>query len=172
MKKLFLIHCFLFFATFAMAQKKDWGIGFRLGEPTGISIKKYFKKDALELNFGRAYWGRWGNKYYGYDDYNGNAFALQLHYVIQRQIKSVKGLDWYLALGGQFVSHSYKYKYSKNEWREYNDTDLGADFLVGLEYNFTETPLAIAAETGFFLELVDDPFYLRGIGGLAFRYNF
>jgi hypothetical protein len=81
-------------------------------------------------------------------------------------------LDWYFGVGGQYVNHTYRYKYDKKNWATYYDTDLGADFLLGLEYNFRDVPLVIALDAGIFMELVDDPFYFRNIGGLALRYNF
>jgi hypothetical protein len=78
MKKLLFLSCLLVLGSINLifAQKKSWGVGIRLGEPSGISIKKYLGKNALELNVGRAYWGSWGNKYYNYYNYEGNAIAV------------------------------------------------------------------------------------------------
>jgi hypothetical protein len=172
MKKILLLSILLLASTSIWAQKKSWGIGLRGGEPSGISIKKYMGKNAWELNVGRTYWGGWSNKYYKNDSYQGNAISIQLHYLFQRPFSGVKGLDWYAGLGGQYVNHTYKYKADKNNWYEYTDTDLGADFVIGLEYNFPDVPFAIAFDTGLFMELYDNAFYSRGTGGLAIRYNF
>ncbi len=129
----------------AIAQTEtNLGIGIRAGDPSGITIKKYFSKNALELNIGRTQlWNRNGwydnrfdywykNKNYGYEDfqylgYRGSVpLSVQLHYLFQNKIsklgtREVNGLDWYFGIGGQFRYQTYTFDYryklqGNNEW--------------------------------------------------------
>lgn len=128
-----------------MAHGQDWGVGVRLGDPSGITIKKYMEGDALELSIGRTHlfsrhgyyddqFHHWYNdKDFGYKDFNYRGYkastpiGVQLHYLLQKEITSVadegiSGLDWYLGFGGQarFQTYTYDYRYKiegDNEWR-------------------------------------------------------
>lgn len=115
--------------------QKNLGIGVRLGDPSGITIKKYLSKNALEFNIGRSYpWygrGRWYNdnfdnwyagKKYAYKEYQYIGYrsqfplSIQARYLFQRPIgkvgkENLSGLDWYLGVGGQFRYRSYYYDY-------------------------------------------------------------
>ena len=57
---------FLFSALPAEAQSKKFGIGFIVGEPTGLSAKLWISgNNALEFGLG---WSAWGGKHDGYYD--------------------------------------------------------------------------------------------------------
>lgn len=142
MKKLFLF-AILLISIAANAQKK-WGIGVRLGDPSGITLKKYFGSSALELNVGRTRWFNdrgwydrrfndwYTDKRYDYDDYqyigyrSAPAIAVQLHYLFRKSLnkvagESASGLEWYLGVGGQLRNHVYYYNYrykvkGSNNW--------------------------------------------------------
>ncbi len=111
-----------------------WGVGFRLGEPSGITLKKYMGANAIELSFGRAYVGRnnawyydgfhsyYNKKKYNYNWYYYNGYdytpplSLQLHYLFQKPLATkgedkTGGLDWYFGLGGQMRFHTITYYY-------------------------------------------------------------
>lgn len=109
-----------------------WGLGVRLGDPSGITVKKYMSKNALELSFGRTYvWGHrnwyndrfnywYGNQKFGYKEfqyigYRSSApLGLQLHYLFNNPVKNVKnaeGLHWYYGIGAQFRFQSYDFDY-------------------------------------------------------------
>lgn len=111
------------------------GLGLRFGDPTGISIKKYLSKNALEFNLGRSYDFYNGNGYYnnyfdnwykdkkfGYADYQYLGYkhqfplTFQARYLWQKGIgkvgkENLSGLDWYLGAGVQFRYRSYAYNY-------------------------------------------------------------
>lgn len=116
------------------ANAQNWGVGVRLGDPSGLTIKKYFGSRALELNIGRTHWyygrGWYDNRFDGwYDDnkfdydgyeylgYRANAgIALQLHYLWRKPIgkvagEGVSGLEWYVGVGGQVRNQIYYYNY-------------------------------------------------------------
>ena len=113
---------------------QDWGIGIRLGDPSGITLKKYMDGKAFELSVGRShvfngkgyYDNRFNDWYYdkkfGYKDFQYSGFksstpiSIQFHYLIQKGINKIadddiSGLEWYFGFGGQIRSQSYTYDY-------------------------------------------------------------
>ncbi len=190
---------FLSFFTISVgsfAQHKTWGIGFRLGDPMGVSVKKYLANQrAFELNLGRT--GVWGynykNSFYRHQKFNDydygwhkvrSAISLQGHYLFQRGVKGkdFKGLDWYYGFGGQLrtftVDYQYKYYYGPGKhdwttrWEKVNDIDLGIDGMIGLEYSWREVPLTVFVDMNLFVEIADNPFHLFLQGGTGIRYYF
>lgn len=170
---------------------KNWGIGLRLGDPLGLTVKKYLVKGkALEFNLGSSSsWGydyrdhffnehKYKNyQYIGYD--RKSAVSFQAHYLIQKDFPSAKGLQWYWGFGAQLRVNRYSFLYrydAGNAWIYNEDKvtniDFGADGLIGLEYNIPKAPLSVFADVNIFLEIADDPFDLFGQGGIGIRYNF
>jgi hypothetical protein len=180
---------------------RNWGVGLRLGEPAGLTVKKYLSGNhALEVSLGRA--ARWGYHYneddfYKLDDFRdrenyhyagfkgGFSTALQVHYLWQKPVAGAKGLEWYLGAGAQarFTPYRYYYYYNDgsrdNDWRRWHyveerrtDVDLGIDGVIGLEYTLPSAPLSLFADVNLFLEIVDAPFFAAGQGGAGIRYNF
>jgi len=135
MKKSYL---FLFLITFGYLNAQDLGIGVRLGDPNGLTFKKYNGDKAWELSVGRTYWiyGRgWYDKNfnkwyddqkYGYSDFQYRGYksafpiGMQLHYLIHKDIKKQKDevgrMKWYYGIGGQlrFQNFYYSYRYKLN----------------------------------------------------------
>lgn len=215
MKKTILTFCLLVIGFAAFAQQKkasasakktstrqthstsaansSWGVGLRAGNLTGLTVKKYLGKSALEFNFGALYtYGYNYNKRFYKDDYQyigygrNRGLGLQVHYMGQRSIKGVSGLDWYYGGGLQmrFDRTYYTYRYKsyygpgKNDyaWVETTDrpgfADIGLDGLIGLEYRFKQVPLAFFVDTNLYIELVHYPGWVNMQGGLGMRYNF
>ncbi|MBK6832506.1 MAG: hypothetical protein IPG92_18025 [Flavobacteriales bacterium] len=99
--------------------RTELGCGLPLGDPSGITLKKYGNGHAWELSMGRTHLFRNSNYYYDrynhwYGDQHFNhkehqligykasvALGLQLHYLWQRPIGTVKGFEWYFGVGGQ-----------------------------------------------------------------------
>jgi hypothetical protein len=139
MRHIFKSLLIIVFANFSVfAQKKsssnpNLGVGLRLGDPTGLTVKKYLGRNALEFNVGRTYMFSGGARYYDrrfddwYDDwyrdyphykdfqYTGYSrsapISFQLHYLFQKDIKEVDNLQWYWGLGAQLRIQKYNYKY-------------------------------------------------------------
>ncbi|HAQ61633.1 TPA: hypothetical protein DCR49_06495 [Candidatus Delongbacteria bacterium] len=188
-----IIIAILFAGTTAFAQKKggstnnEWGIGIRLGDPSGLTVKKYFGNNSLEFSLGRShtwYNDRYYDDYYHdyYDDYKdykviSDPIGFQCHYLFQKPInrigdQRVGGLDWYYGFGGQLITQSY-YIYYDNDTREkFTDLDLGADGVIGLEYRFKNSPISMFLDLTLMMEIFDDPFYFWTNGGIGVRYNF
>lgn len=182
------------------ANSYNWGVGVRMGNPAGLTFKKYLDRErAWEFSFGHApyYFGyryrdhiiRYEN-FYRYHQYEFlrnpvfvSALGFQLHYLIHKDFipGDFPGLKWYYGGGAQLrtltLDYVYRYKpYSNSNWTEYiYDTKtffaLGLDGTIGLEYGFRSVPLSVFTDATLFMELYRRPF-LRGQGGLGVRYNF
>ena len=179
-----------------------WGVGIRLGDPSGITIKKYKGGSALELSFGRTALLR-GNGYYKnnfndwyYDNqYNYKDFqylnytastpiGIQVHYIIHHDltIEGFKGLQWYFGFGGQlrFQTYNYDYRYKlegESDWRYATgavktNLDLGGDGVIGIQFRIPDTPITVFTDISLFMEVIDNPFLFWFQGGLGGRYNF
>jgi hypothetical protein len=204
LKILIFSYILFFVSTHSFSQKKStrssstfpyhWGIGIKLGDPTGLSVKKYMGNKALELVVGRAYYY---DSYYGYYKYHDDRYkhgyyygpgpgrnvydfstplSLQVRYLIHKNINDLQGLRWYFGFGGQVRSISYYYDdYDMNGFylgtRRATDIALGGDALIGLEYTFDGVPLSIFADVNLYLEFYRRPFYPEGQGGIGIRYN-
>ncbi len=179
---------------------QGWGVGFRLGDPSGLTVKKYWSGHAFEVNLGRTHFFGSDNYYhdhydhwYNDQDFNHNAheflsyranpaLALQAHYLIQKAVKNAPGLDWYYGFGGQLRSQRYWYSYRYkpapgNDWVMVNEesiteVDLGLDGVIGLEYNFEKAPVSLFVDANLFLEIVDNPFVFWPQFGLGARFRF
>ena len=135
------------------AQDKEWGLGLRIGNPTGITAKKYLgASNALEVALGT--------------NYNNDGFELLAHYLFHFPITDAPGLDWYYGFGGQIQS------YDRRDRDGDNDVEFGADGVIGLEYTFADAPVSIFLDAILFLEIVDDPFDLDLDAAIGVRYNF
>lgn len=131
-----------------LAQDKGLGLGIILGEPTGISGKKWLGEDrAID---GTVAWS------------SGDNSGLHLHadYLFHKfdLIKVEKGkIPLYYGIGGRIKLG--------------DDTNVGVRVPVGLEYLFASAPVDIFLELVPRLDLVPDTEF--GIdGGLGARYFF
>lgn len=132
MKKLLFITALVI--TTAVSGQNNWGLGVRLGDPSGLTIKKYMSKTALELNVGRTNWlygnGWYNGRFYswykaerlGYKEFEYVGYrttmpaSVQLHYLFRKGInkvgeETVNGLEWYWGFGAQFAYQRYYYDY-------------------------------------------------------------
>src|SRR5687767_6957729 len=126
LKLVFLFLLLTFLMPTSYAQDKNFGVGVKLGDPLGLSLKKYNGNKAFELIIGRSYYYG-GDNYYNYYYKNNNKFnngyyyggydkrstpiAIQLHYLIHKDISSLDGLQWYFGFGAQFRYARFTYRY-------------------------------------------------------------
>jgi hypothetical protein len=181
----------------AEAKNYNWGVGLRLGDPFGVSVKRFWKKNtALEFNFGQTGWGYNANNRfnefngfnnYRYIDSRGSyALSFQAHYLMYTPFRDrdLRGLSWYWGFGAQVISYSVDYLYeytvitrngnrrTETRWERGVDVDLGGDAVLGLEYPFPGTDFAVFGDVMLYLEILDSPFFARAQGGIGVRYNF
>lgn len=174
----------------ASTTSKNWGIGLRLGDPTGLTVKKYLANSkALEFNIGRSNWNhdyydefQHDNRYKNYDyiNYDGRAaLSIQAHLLWQKDFPNAKGLQWYWGVGPQVRVHNYTYNYrydAGSDWvyvsEDITNVDFGFDGVIGLDYQIPKAPLSVFADANILTELFDDPFEFYFQGGIGIRYNF
>jgi hypothetical protein len=135
--------------TPAHAGDKSFGLGFILGEPTGIDAK-FWLANQHALEFGAA-WSLSGN----------NEFHLQGDYLFHKfdvfQLKSQDELPLYFGVGARMILVD-----------NYDDT-FGIRFPVGLTYIFNSYPFDIFGEIVPILDVAPDTdFDLEGAIGARF----
>ena len=183
----------------APAFAQDWGIGFRLGDPSGLSIKKYAGNKAFELSIGRTHlfstnyynhaYDRWyDGKHFKHADHQFLAYGssipvgIQLHYLIHKDIAKATGLVWYYGFGGQVRAQTYRFDYrykleNDNDWILVSDErvtniDLGLDGVIGLEYKMKDAPVSFFVDGTLYMELFDEPFVFWPQAGIGGRFRF
>lgn len=189
----FIIAFFLIQAAFG--QKRSNGIGLRIGEPFGVTYKRYMSpRSSLEFAIGSSPKG-WSDAYYrnSFDDYaeyeNYNYLSHDVESIIYLQgrlllnqpilIEGLDGtLDWFYGIGGVLKSARVDYRFQGEEFpfdfesEDRTDVDLGPEGILGMEYFFSDIPLTIFGELSLMLEIGDRPGTFRLFGGAGLRYNF
>lgn len=173
------------------------GIGIRLGYPTGLSVKKYLGKSAVEFVIGampynysgydNGWYNKRFNKYYnnvynneridwGTMKYN-SSMALGINFTGQKQSSQIKELSVYFGVGALCLINSYRYgywdnnKYGNYYWRDETFTDVGVNILLGVEYKFSDLPFTAFVDLGIYGELFHYTGYMSPTGGVGIRYN-
>ncbi len=191
--KQILVLIFILISYVGFSQRQ--GIGLRLGDPTGVTYKKYLgKTNAIEFGIGSAP-ARWHNSYYinSFDEYSGydsyryqnhtvqSTLYLQARYLFHYPIpvENMEGkLDWYWGVGGLLKVAKVKYSFRDNDspftpgTDVKNDFDIGPEGILGMEYTFQDVPLSVFSEGSLMLEFLDRPLTFQGFGCLGVRYNF
>jgi hypothetical protein len=189
MKKVIALLSFAVCCFAAQAQNYgNQGIGLRVGEPTGVTYKKYLNRyNAVEFILGTAGPG-WGNGYYVNSFDEPNRFYLshdvrsvlylqgrfQKHYNID--ISGMDGRwDWYWGVGVAMKIATVRYRYTDNvgntRTETLTDIDLGPEGMGGMEYTFENVPISVFAELSLMFEIVDRP-SIRPLSGVGARYRF
>lgn len=113
----------------------SWGIGLMLGEPTGLSIKRYLGKDAVHVYLGGAY---------------GPGLRLGVDYlfgIAQVHSGSSANIDVFLGLGA-FAGTLRGACDGFNNWHGTCNGDgyLGARMPIGIELRFRNVPISLGLE--------------------------
>jgi hypothetical protein len=138
----------LFFGGVLRAQERGFGLGIILGEPTGLSAKKWLNSHSA-MDFGVAWSFGAEDSFHLHADYiyhNFNMFAVE------------KGkLPLYFGIGARFKAQP--------------EATLGARIPVGICYIFENAPLDLFLELGPVLDLVPDVRF-RFTGSVGARFYF
>ena len=161
MKKLILVLCALFASAVLTATPAraagDFGLGFVLGDPSGITAKYFLNRDhAVAAGIGDA---------------AGHGFYLNVDYLIHfRGILPVPEMAFYLGGGGAF--HHYHRNRNSRVWDDDEEENrLEARMPFSLNYVFKPVPIEVFFELVPALEIIPDvDFRLRA--GLGARYYF
>jgi len=146
--------------TSVFVNAQNHALGFRLGDPSGLSYKRFSGNNALEINLGRTHifsrsnwyydrFDKWyGKQNFGYKDWKVTGYkasapiGLQVHYLFRNGIDKVAdektpGLEWYYGVGGQLrfqnYYYTYRYKIDGNPNWLYADGGRVSDFDIGAD---------------------------------------
>ena len=193
MNKFFLALSFFVLSIYAQAQHQS--IGLRVGDPTGISYKKYLANSvgAIELGFGtvspdqnRRYYRKSFEHYNQFDGKNysdhrvNSTLVIQGRYLFQYpwELEGSGKYEWYWGAGALMKIANIDYRYTEINGNgtifkeDKTDLDLGLEIPFGMEYTFEDAPITLFGEFGLFIELTDRPGILQLKGALGIRYNF
>ncbi len=165
MKRISLTILTLFLIQSAYAQYDNWAAGFKLGEPTGVNIRKYFNNvNALDLTVG-TYGGILGNeRKYRSGKYENVGLSVQLHYLWHTPLFGSETFHIYYGLGGQVNSRKYYPDSKKNATpasAQYEKTvSIGGSLLGGFEYFLRDNRVSVFLEGGGYVELIPGIFHL------------
>jgi len=125
------------------AQGYNTGIGLRGGLAQGVTIKHFLGKTSNAIEGILAF--RWDGP-----------FITGLYEIHDDPFK-VDGLQWFYGFGAHI-----------GFWEE---TKIGVDFILGLEYTFEEIPINVTLDWKPAINLVGDDYWLDGFA-LSVRYVF
>ena len=154
MKRSFLVLVFLALALPGLlsAQQDDFGVGIVLGEPTGLSLKKWLGgRSAVDAALAWSFTD--GGAFHVHVDYLRHDFTL-----IQVREGS---LPFYYGIGGRL----------KHDNNAPDPTTVSARAPVGLSYMFQNHPIDIFFEVALLLDITPES-KLAVNSGVGFRYYF
>ena len=133
----------------AQGKTKHAGVGFIIGEPTGLDAK-FFMNNTNALEFGLAWSLSGANEMHLQGDYLWHRYGLF-------DLKNGDEMPLYFGVGARFIFY------------EHADDVFGIRFPIGLDYLITNYPFDIFAEIIPILDLTpDSDFDLEGAIGARF----
>jgi hypothetical protein len=175
MKKILLLIFGLLSFQMAQAQYDNWAVGFKLGEPTGLNIRKYFNNiNAIDISVG-TYGGIIGNnREYRQGEYRNVGLSVQGHYLWHTPFFGSDAVHVYYGLGGQVNSRNY-YADSRKNLPPPGDREkqisLGGSLLAGFEYFLPDGRYSAFLEGGTYVEVIPRPLFLSPNISLGVRLN-
>jgi hypothetical protein len=152
MKKIVLTSLIVFcLVTISYTQDYTTGIGLRAGFYNGLTVKHFTgERSAFEVILS----SRW------------RGLSITGLYEIHNQAFNTERLNWYYGFGGHVG-------FWNDEHHPYtNETVIGIDGILGLEYNFTEIPINIGIDWKPGFNIVGYNNYWFDGGALSIRYIF
>ena len=172
MKKYFLSALFILAVLTANAQTKTWAIGFKVGEPNAVSIRKYGDRNGFDLSFG-SYLGLFKDKttYKSSNDkLGGIGIMFNGTYLWYAPFFNERMMA-YGGIGAQLNSRRYYPNRNIDEVHT-NNISLGPSATAGLEFFFAQKPTSLFVEGGGYLELIPKIFYFNPNLSIGLRHNF
>lgn len=158
------------FTTFGQAQK--WAVGFEVGEPIGVSLRKYGDRNALDVSVG-TYLGMFKGKdnyKVSNDDLGGLGIMVNVTYLWYAPLFNERMIA-YIGPGVQVNSRRY---YPNRNVRSVYTTNIstGPSGTGGLEFFFANRPASFFVEGGGYLEFIPKFFYFNPNISIGLRHNF
>ena len=162
----------LILSTNTQAQQiKNWAVGFKVGEPTGLNFRKYGTRNALDINVG-TYGGLFGSSR-NYRDglLRKLGFSVSANYLWYLPVAN-EGASLYGGLGGQITSR----RYYPNNLEAVNgfvrNVGLGPTAVVGAEFFSRKQPFSLFGEAGMYAEILPALLFFSPQLSVGVRYNF
>lgn len=176
-KLLFLVIPILILSSISAAQAQydyNWSVGFRVGEPLGFNIRKYFQNGdrALDVNVG-TYGLLYNNdRRYNRGEYKTAGLMIQGIYLFHTAIFN---RDWayaYYGFGGQINSR----KHFPDAWRNesiksVSKISLGPTGTAGLEFKIPNQNMGFFIDAGLYVEALPSPFFINPQVSAGIRIN-
>jgi hypothetical protein len=176
-------------------QAQHQSLGLRVGDPSGVSYKKYLSNSAHAFEFViGSVQPSWNQSYYknSFDTYDKFTNDVYVDHRVKTTLYwqgrwlrqypwHVEGVDgtfeWYWGVGALLKISAVDYDYRENgsnnvRTEKVNDLDIGPEIPLGMEYTFPDVPVTLFGEFGAFVELANRPGTLVIKGALGVRYNF
>lgn len=174
MKKGFLfLTCILFLGlSESFAQNyNNWAVGFRVGEPIGINVRKYFAEGTrnFDVNIG-TYGLLWGNhrEYQGGTYYDQAGWMIQGIYHWNKEFGSNDRSQFYYGFGGQ-INQRRRPPESGNR-TGHKTTSLGGAGNVGLEFGLpSNDDLSFFMDGGVYIEALPKILFLAPTASVGLR---
>ncbi|TLU99462.1 hypothetical protein [Dyadobacter luticola] len=172
MKKAFLLATLLISVFSAFGQPEKWAVGFEVGEPIAVSIRKYGDRNALDISVG-SYIGLFKSKdnyKVSNDDLGGVGVMFNATYLWYVTFFNDR-MTAYIGPGVQVNSRRY---YPDRDVKSVHTTNIstGPSATAGLEFFFAERPASFFVEGGGYLELIPKFFYFNPNLSIGIRHNF
>ncbi len=158
---------FLFFLVIYTSHAqltKDVYLGFRVGEPLGLNLRKTFKdgERAFDVNVGTYGFLYNKNRSYGNGAYKTAGLMIQGIYLYRKEIFN---LDWaylYYGFGGQINNRSnYLDKLKGQSVDHVKQLSIGGAGTAGVELKIPNQPMFVFFDSGLYVELMKQPFFIN-----------
>lgn len=172
MKKFILSTAFFLSVISADAQVQRWAVGFEVGEPNAVSIRKYGDRNALDVSIG-TYIGLFKSKdnyKVSNDDLGGVGVMFNATYLWYVPFLN----DRIIAYAGPGIQVNSRRYYPNRDVKSVYTTNIstGPSGTVGIEFFFGEKPASLFVEGGGYAELIPKLFYFNPNLSVGLRHNF
>lgn len=171
MRICFLTILVLYIFSQTQAQTRRWALGFKLGEPTGLNIRKYGDRNALDLTLG-TYGGLFAqSRPYRKGYYQTTGLMFNGTYLWYAAFFNGH-LTTYAGLGAQVNSRRY-YEERQGVVNVYDRSiSIGPSGTAGLEYFSRAKSSSFFMEVGGYAEFIPDFMYISPQISVGARTNF
>ncbi|HEV7350110.1 hypothetical protein [Telluribacter sp.] len=171
MKKSLFTILILFVITVANAQTQRWAVGFKLGEPTGVNLRKYGNSNALDLTVG-TYGALLGmDRLYRNGTYRNVGIMLNATYLWYTPLLSERMIA-YAGAGAQLNTRRYYPDQFSRVGAYTNNISIGPSATAGLEYFSRRTSSSYFLEGGSYVELLPAFLFVSPQVSAGIRHNF
>lgn len=154
----------------------NWAAGFRIGEPLGFNLRKYFQNGerAFDINVGTYGFIYNKNRKYNGGEYRAAGLMIQGMYLWHLEVFSRDWAHVYYGAGLQINNRTHFF-YSRNvtppqEIRA-KKISIGPSGTAGLELKLPKQPIAFFIDAGLYVEALPSPFFLNPQISTGLRLN-